>query len=54
MNKMGDIKITMIKDFPDNIILFLSGEINLDRLDEELKMKKIVVAKFNKEIKKDE
>ena len=42
MSKMDDIKITTIKDFPDDIILFLSGEINLDRLDEEIKMKKVV------------
>jgi len=45
MSKMDDIKITMIKDFPDNIILFLSGPINLDKLDKE-EMKKIVWVKI--------
>jgi len=45
MNKMDDIKITTIRDFPDNIILLLSGKINLDRLDEEVKMKKIIWLK---------
>lgn len=42
---MDDIKITTIRDFPDNIILLLSGKINLDRLDEEVKMKKIIWLK---------
>ena len=46
MSKMDDIKIIAVKDFPDGIILFLSGEINLDRLDEEVKMKKIVWVKI--------
>jgi len=46
---MDDIKITTIKDFPDNIILLLSGKINLDKLDEEVKMKKIVWAKIENE-----
>ena len=49
MSKMNDIKITTIKDFPDNIILLLSGKINLDRLDEEVKMKKIVWVKIKNE-----
>jgi len=49
MNKMEDIKITTVKDFPDGIILFLSGEINLDRLDEEVKMKKIIWVKIKNE-----
>ena len=49
MSKINDIKITTIKDFPDNIILLLSGKINLDKLDEEVKMKKIVWAKIENE-----
>ena len=49
VSKMDDIKITTIKDFPDNIILLLSGKINLDKLDEEVKMKKIVWAKIENE-----
>ena len=49
MSKINDIKITTIKDFPDNIILLLSGKINLDKLDEEVKMKKIVWAKIKNE-----
>lgn len=48
MNKMDDIKITMIKDFPDNIILFLSGKINVDKLDKE-EMKKIVWVEIKNE-----
>lgn len=43
---MDDIKITVIKDFPDDFILFLSGEIDLSRLDEEIKMKRIVGVKI--------
>jgi len=46
---INDIHVTAVKDFPANIILFLSGEINLDRLDEEIKMKKIIGIKITEE-----
>jgi len=49
MSNINDIYITAVKDFPDDIILFLSGEINLDGLDEEVKMKKIVWVKIENE-----
>ena len=45
---MDDIKITTIKDFPDNIILLLSGKINLDKLDKE-ELKKIIWVKIKNE-----
>lgn len=44
IQKMNNVDVVTVKDFPDDIILFLSGEINLDKLDEEVKMKKIVWA----------
>jgi len=49
MSKMDDIKITKIKDFPDNIIMFLSGKINLNKLKEELKSKKVGLVKIKNE-----
>jgi len=48
MSKISDIKITTVKDFPDNIILFLSGKINIDKLDKK-EMKKIVWVKIKNE-----
>lgn len=49
MSNINDIYITVVKDFPDDIILFLSGKIDLDRLDEEVKMKKIIGVKIENE-----
>jgi len=46
VSKIDDIKITTIKDFPDNIIMFLSGKININRLDKELESKKIILVKI--------
>lgn len=46
---MDNIEIVAVKDFPDDIILFLSGEINLDKLDEEVKVKKVVWVKIEDE-----
>jgi len=48
MTNINDIYITVVKDFPDNIILFLSGDINIDKLDKE-EMKKIVWIKIENE-----
>ncbi|GAH19510.1 unnamed protein product [marine sediment metagenome] len=49
IQKMNNIHVVAVKDFPDDIILFLSGEINLDKLDEEVKMKKIIWARIKDE-----
>jgi len=46
---INDIHITTVKDFPDDIILFLSGEINLDKLDKEIEMKKIAWVRIKDE-----
>jgi len=46
---MDDIKITAIKNFPGNIIMFISGKINLNKLKEELKSKKIGLIKIKNE-----
>ena len=50
MNNINDIYITAVKDFPDDIILFLSGKINLDKLDkgDKEEMKKIAWIKIKK------
>jgi len=42
IQKMNDIDVVKVKDFPDDIVLFISGEIDLDRLGEEIEMKKVV------------
>ena len=49
MSNINDIYITAVKDFPDDIILFLSGIINLDKLDEEIEMKKIAWVRIKDE-----
>lgn len=49
MSNINDIHISTAKDFPDNIIIFLSGDINLDRLDEEVEMKKIAWVRIKDE-----
>ena len=49
MNKMNDIKITTIKDFPDNIVMLISGKININKLEKELKLKKIMMVKIKNE-----
>jgi len=49
VSKIDDMKITTIKDFPDNIIIFISGKINLDKLNKEIEMKKIVWVKIKNE-----
>jgi len=49
MSNINDIYITAVKDFPDDIILFLSGQVNLDRLDEEVEMKKITWVRIKDE-----
>jgi len=46
---MINIDVVAVKDFPDDIILFLSGEINLDKLNEEKKMKKIIWIRIKDE-----
>jgi len=49
MSKMDDIKITTVKDFPDDIIMLISGKININKLDKELKLKKIIWTKIKNE-----
>jgi len=49
MSKISNIKITTVKDFPDDIILFLSGKINTEKLDKEIEMKKIVWVRIKDE-----
>jgi len=38
-----------INDLPDDIIIFLSGEINLDKLDGEVEMKKVAWVRIKNE-----
>jgi hypothetical protein len=45
---MSNIDVIVVKDFPDNTILFFSGDINIDKLDKE-EMKKIVWIKIENE-----